>query len=224
MDELEKFVNGEEAEEVQDEGGKKKGKGKGGSKKEKAKKEPKPRRDNVAYVNELESIRSVRKFHQTAIAKKAKSADKPEAIARYEGEIEASKARLEALLEKAYKSENVLQALIDMDEEPNKILTHYIKIKEAEFDKWVEHNEFKVPKSALKNMSDDVPAEFLKELPLDLHEVVVSRHEKSDFRLRALCKKFNFIADVENGRKVYQDGKWIGEGEQAATNSVEKAE
>lgn len=214
MDELSKFIESAEEEveteviedaEVVEKKGKKKGK------KAKEKKAPKPKRDNIAYVQGLNSI-ARRKFYQTAVAKRAKSIGKDEAVARYEAEMAAAKERLEQLLLEAEESEDVLLALLERDEEPNKILTHYIKIKEAEFKQWVEDNEFKVPKSALKNITDEIPSEFLQELPLDLHEAIFQRHEKMDFRLRAICRTFNFVAAVEAGRIINKDGKWVTEG------------
>lgn len=214
MDELSKFIESAEEEvettEVIEDAVEKKGKKKG--KKAKEKKAPKPKRDNIAYVQGLNSIASVRKFYQTAVAKRAKSIGKDEAVARYEAEMAAAKERLEQLLLEAEESDNVLLALLERDEEPNKILTYYIKSKEAEFKQWVEDNEFKVPKSALKNITDEVPSEFLQELPLDLHEAIFQRHEKMDFRLRAICRTFNFVAAVEAGRIINKDGKWVTEG------------
>ncbi len=215
VDELKAFAEGaSEGSEVTKGKGKGKAKGEKKPKKEKVKKEPKPRRDNIAFVQGLKNIESVRKFHQVAVAKKAKSADRPEAIERYQKEIDASKEHLAQLLEEAMNADTPLEKLIELGEEPNKVITAFIKTKEAEFVKWVETNEFKVPKNVLKNIDDGVPAEFLNELPLDLAEPVAERHSKSDFRLRAICRKFNFITLVEAGRLQNVEGKWLKEGEE----------
>ena len=209
-EELANFVGEESAEEVTGKKGKGRGKGKGKAKKEK--KEPKPKRDNIAFVNGLSNIASVRKFHQIAIAKKAKSLHNEAAVARYEKEIEVSKEKLDNLLAEAYRAENPLEKLVEMGEEPNKVITHFIQMKEKEYDEWVERNEFKVPKATLKNIPDGVPAGFLQEIPMDLVETLHERHGKSDFRLKAICRKFNFINDVEGSRIQLVEGKWIREG------------
>lgn len=209
-DELKKFVDGAAEEVVEATKGKGKKKR---EKKEKVPKEPKPKRDNIAYLNNLDSISGVRKFHQVAVAKKAKSLDRPEAVARYEIEIEESKKVLDEMLADAFGSPDPVRRLLELDEEPNKVLTHYIEKNENAFKKWVEDNEFKVPKSALKDAPVEIPQGFLEELPLDLHDDLEVRYEKSDFRLRAICKKVNFMTEVEAGRIINQDGKWVKEGE-----------
>jgi len=223
-DELRAFVEGaqeEDVESVEEEGKKKKKKS---ARKKKEPKEPKPKRDNIAYLKSLESISAVRKFHQTALAKKAKSLDRPEAVARYDREIEESAKFLKEMLEEAYNSQDPLHTLLDKDEEPNKILTFYIEKKESEFNDWVEMNSYKVPKSALKNVSEDIPQNFLEELPLDLHEPLEARYSKSDFRLKALCRKFNFLTEAEAGRLVYNQGKWLSKEESFQSESAQVEE
>jgi septum formation topological specificity factor MinE len=174
--------------------------------KEKKVKEPKPKKDNVAAVNAMVSIAQVRKFLQIAIAKKAKSTGKDEAIARYTNEIESAKVRLNILLTQAGDD---LAKLIEMDEEPNKVITHFIKVKEDAFAAWLEKTGVKVGRTTLKNISIDIPESFLAELPLDLHEEVVKRHGKSDFRLQAICRAFNFVAAVDAGTLKYHSNKWM---------------
>jgi hypothetical protein len=205
--------------------GKGKGKGKKGKannaeggegKTEKAKKEPKPKRDNIAFINDLKSIASVRKAVQIAIAKKAKSAGREEAQARYDKEIEAGKAKLAEMIAAANAEPNLVQALIAMGEEPNKVITHYIDKKEKDFEAILTEKGYKVSRATLKNISIDIPESFLMELPLDLHEEVANRHKKNDFRLQAVCKKFNFLADVESGKIVNKDGKWVVPGPETA--------
>jgi hypothetical protein len=209
-DELAEFTKQAEVEEAEEAKGK--GKKKGRAKKEKKVKEPKPKRDNIAYVQGLRNIESVRKFHQIAIAKKAKSIHNPVAVERYEKEIEASKQVLEALLAEAAAAPNPLEKLVEMGEELNKVITFYIQQKEREYDEWVERNEFKVPKATLKSIPDDIPADFLGEIPLDLIDTLNERHGKSDFRLKAICRKFNFVFAVESGKLQNVEGKWVAEG------------
>lgn len=172
-------------------------------------KEPKPRRDNVKAVSEMGSISSVRRFLQISIAKKAKSVGKDEAVARYEEEIEAAKLRLAGLLEEGLNSTDPILALIALDEEPNKILTHFIVIKEAEFDKWLEDNEYKVSRNVFKSIPIDIPQSFLDEMPEELYHAIKYRHNKTDYRLQAICKKFTFANLVLDGKLVNRGGKWV---------------
>jgi hypothetical protein len=231
MDELSQFTgeqNGTSGTENPDVVKPKKGKGKRAvaadgevkEKKQKAKKEPKPKKDNVAYVNGLTSIEATRKFLRIAIAKKAKSEGKAEAIARYETEIEAAKAKLATLLESAGDD---LDKLIELREEPNKIITHFIKVKETEFNNWLTENNLKVGRTTLKNIGNDIPASFLVALPLDLHETIMKRHQKSDFRLQAICRAFNFVDMVMAGTLVNNGGKWMTQDEIAKAEEAKKA-
>ena len=204
-DELKQFVEASQEEVVEETKGKKKrGRGKGEKKKEK--KEPKPRRDNITYVSNLPSIAGVRKFIQIAKAKKAKSAERPEAVSRYEKEIEAGVARLEQLL---LEANGDMKKLLEMDEEPNKVITAFIKAKENDFKTWEEANEFTVPRSALKNILIDIPQSFFDEIPMDLYDTIQERHGKNDFRLQAICRKFNFMKEVESGNIIRQGNRWI---------------
>lgn len=209
-DELNTFVSGQEAANVnppQKKKGRKRQVDENGNPIQKPKKEPKPKRDNIEYVNNLKSLSGVRKFLQIAIAKKAKSPGREEAIKRYDAEIEAAKARLEVLIAEATAAENPVAKLIELDEEPNKVITHFIKFKEqaiAAFEK----GSAKMPKSILKNISNKIPAAFFDELGLDLTEALHTRHTKNDFRLQAVCKAFNFMAQVESGDIVLVEGKF----------------
>jgi hypothetical protein len=223
-DELSMFVEQQNAEPVPAEGTtkKKRGRKKAEGGEEKPKKEPKPRRDNLEYVKNLESIAGVRKFMQIAIAKKAKSVGNQEAINRYDGEIEAAKAKLAELLAMAEQAENPIAKLIELDEEPNKIITHFIKYKEGEVAKY-EEGSAKMPKSILKNIPADIPVEFFDELGIDLVEPLKKRHEKNDFRLQAVCRAFNFMKAVEAGDILLVEGKFRTKAaiEEAAAKAAE---
>jgi len=173
-------------------------------KKEKKAKEPKPKRDNIARVNSMTTIAEVRKALQIAIAKKAKAAGKEDTQARYDLEINACRAKLDELL----ASVKTLQDLLNLGEEPNRVITRFISDKEAEFESWLAENNYKVSKNVLKGVSDELPATFFDALPIELHDTLVSRHSKSDYRLRAVCKNENFKLGVKNGTYVLVDNKW----------------
>lgn len=167
--------------------------------------EPKPPRDNIGRVNSMTSISEVRKALQIAIAKKAKAAGKPEATERYEKEIAACRAKLAELLDKA----KTTKELLDAGEEPNRVITHFLGDKELEFTDWLESNGYKASKRVMKTISDEIPASFFKELPIELHDALNTRHSKSDFRLRAACKNANLMALVAEGNLKYENGKWF---------------
>lgn len=181
----------------------KKPKRKGGKKKkEKEPKEKKPPRDNIARVQAMTSIADVRKAKQVAVAKKAKASKNPDSVARYEKEIEAAQARLDELLA---ASPNV-QALIDNGEDPNRIITAFIKQKEDEFEEF--SKEHKASKKLLKSISDEIPASFYTDLPTSLHDALTDRFNKSDYRLKATCRNVNLMEAVKDGTIVHKDGKW----------------
>jgi hypothetical protein len=190
-------------------------------KKEKAPKEPKPRRDNIGHVIGLNKIDAVRRFLQIAIAKKAKSVGKEEAIIRYDNEIAAARARLEELLAEAGSD---VQKLIELGEDPNRVISSFIVVKEQEFAAWLEANGYKVGRTALKNISCDLPMSFLDELPMALHEVLSTRHTKSDFRLQAVCRATNFLEGVKSGDIVQMGAKWVSAEEFAAAKTAAPVE
>jgi hypothetical protein len=175
------------------------------AKKEKVVKEPKPKRDNIALIASVDSIAQMRSILAIANAKRAKSVGKPEAQARYTLEIDAAKAKLKELLDSC----KTVADLIKADEEDNKVITFFIGAKEAEYEAWVAANGFKVGKAALKGITDEIPDLFYEEVGIDLPETLVKRHEKMDYRLKALCQKYNFKAMVEAGKIVFQNNKWV---------------
>lgn len=230
-DELSNFMAGQESAPLLTEEGKgKKKRGKkaaegteaSAEKAPKEKKEKKPARDNIAYVSGLTRIDLVRKALQVAIAKKAKSAGREDAVKRYENEIETAKKRLTELVDQAKNSGNVVQGLIDLGEEPNKVLTHFIQDKENAFEAYLTDKGFKVSRNILRQVSNEVPVSFFEALPLDLHEVIITRHKKSDFRLQAVCRQFNFIAGVEDGTITQANGKWVLPGQKTEEVKTEE--
>ena len=181
---------------------KRKGGGKKKEKKEKEPKEKKPPRDNIARVNAMTSIADVRKAKQVAVAKKAKASKNPDSVARYEKEIEAAQARLDELL----AASPTVQDLINNGEDPNRIITAFIKQKEDEFETF--SAEHKASKKLLKAISDEIPASFYLELPTSLHDALNARFDKSDYRLKATCRNVNLMEAVKEGTIVHKDGKW----------------
>lgn len=200
MDELETMLNNAEATPETAEAAPKASK----KRKKKEAKEPKPARDNIARINAMTSISEVRKAHQIAIAKKAKANGKPELQAKYDLEIQCAKDKLTALVE----SVKSIADLMGLGEEPNKVITYFIKSKEGAYTDWLEKTGYKVSARVLKAVSDDIPETFFTELPIEIHAPLVSRHEKKDYRLRATCKTENFMKAVESGAVANVEGKW----------------
>lgn len=198
------------AEKAPNKRGRKKGTGEG-KKKQKPPKEPKPRRDNLAEIDACNSLRALRKKLQIAIAKKAKSAGRAEAEARYQLEIDACREKLSVFSQslEGLKGPELIARLKELDEEDNKIITHYIATKEAEFENWAEAAGAKIPKPLLREESAAIPEVFVKELGEELSEALIARHERSDHRFLAICRKFNFVKAVEKGGFVIQNGKFV---------------
>ena len=196
----------------------------GGKKKEKEPKEKKPPRDNIARINAMTSIAEVRKAKQVAVAKKAKASKNPESVARYEAEIAAATDKLNAMLAENTTSEQLIAA----GEDPNRIITAFIKEKEDAFEAF--QKDHKVSKKLLKSIVDDIPASFYTDLPVSLHDQLNARFEKSDYRLRAACRNVNLMNAVNDGTITYKDGKWYdSEGNQigreaAATDTAGETE
>lgn len=201
MDELDIMLNNQENDTTQEAPIKEKKARKPRKKKETEKKPP---RDNIGRIEGMTSISDVRKALQIAIAKKAKAAGKPETQARYELEVECARKKLDTLL-----SENTtISALIAAGEEPNKVITSYIKDQESKFEDWLNTTGYKVSKRVMRAFSEDIPESFFNELPVEIHDALVTRHGKTDYRLWAACRKGNLMNAVAKGEAVYHEGKW----------------
>ena len=190
-------------------------------KKEKVIKPKKERRDNIAYVTGRDSIETIRKFKTIAVAKRAKSVGRAEAIARYTAEEEAAAVRLEELLTEVKTSADPLKKALELHEEPNKVVTLLIEGQEAVFGAWCEEQGDTPSRATLKKFSDDIPVSFFELLPDTLHPVMLKRSEKSDFRFKAICKKVNFMALVAAGTVTKIGNKWLTAEELEANKKAE---
>lgn len=180
--------------------------------------EPKPKRDNLSYTKGLTTISSLRRTLSIANAKKAKSAGRPEAIARYEVEIQTAKECLAAKLAECLTIEDLIKA----DEEPNRVISRFMSDMDASFKAWLAENGYPDPKNALKDFPQDIPDSFYAALPLQFHEMLVSRHEKLDYQLWAICRAYNFKQAVVDSKIYVVDGKWMTETQRQAAATREE--
>lgn len=182
--------------------------------KEKSTRQSAPRRDNLAYIAGLRSLNATRRFIQTANAKKAKTPkDKTEVQARYDNEVLAGKEQLKLLLDEVAAAGDKIAKLIELDEEPNRIITNIVQDVELEFKGWFELLKASEPsKTFLRKVPDDLNDGFLNRfgsLRDDFEEAIRARYDSSDFRLRAACRLINYMNETAKGRFAVRDGKWV---------------
>lgn len=91
---------------------------------------PRALKDRVEYFKTAEDLTRIRKEIKTAFASKAKMRSNPQAVERYEKQIKAGQYRLAELQAQALASEDPIQALIKLNEEPSALLQQWIILVE----------------------------------------------------------------------------------------------
>jgi predicted nucleic acid-binding Zn-ribbon protein len=89
-----------------------------------------PITNRVEWIKGLKTIQEVRKAVKVAQSKKSKAAEKNKS--KFQDEIDAGNARLNALMAKANRAKDPLRTMLDMGEDPSKVLHNWIRAKEQE--------------------------------------------------------------------------------------------
>ena len=161
---------------------------------EASKKVSSPRRDNIQFIQSLTSIPEVRKAKKVAYAKVSKSKDKPEAVARYQLEIQAADKRLNELLSEVNQAKEPWKKAMELGEDAKGAVTYFIQGYKEEIDKKLEKAVGKMTKSevkaALLKITPTVPAD----LPEVLKDVASERVHNQDMMLITIFRKVNFLS------------------------------
>jgi len=163
---------------------------------EASKKVSSPRRDNIQFIQSLNSIPEVRKAKKVAYAKVSKSKDKPEAVARYQLEIQAADKRLNELLSEVNQAKEPWKKAMELGEDAKGAFTYFIQSYKDAVDKKVEKATGKMTKSevkaALLKLSPSIPTD----LPEVLKTVASDRVHNQDMMLITIFRKVSFLNSV----------------------------
>jgi hypothetical protein len=159
--------------------------------------------NRIEHIMKLENIEAIQKFQKRAQAKKSKSRHNPEAVLRYEAEIQACKNRIGELKLKLQDEPSTLKGLIKLGAKTSTVVQAWLKEKETALEKDLETLKAskklsnKAIKALIKKQPRELPEAYeteLRELGEDYLNNVVERLEKGDQRIIALVQKAGLIS------------------------------
>ena len=165
--------------------------------------------DRIAYIQEMTSIQEVRKARKIAYAKKSKSKDKPEAIARYEQEIKTATDKLTQMLQVVNSSESPWKTALEMGETVDGALQLFIQDLEQEVEAEWKVQGKPYTKAQVKTFcqSQDI-AQVAKDLiPEPLQETFTNRLNNKDQRLKTLAQNWKGLQTLKQGKGKPQTEK-----------------
>lgn len=155
---------------------------------------PRSQIDRVALIKSMTSLVELRKARKTAYAKKSKSKDHPEAVERYQKEIEAASDRLNELIASINSSETPWLTALQLGDTPDGALQYFITSLEQEVQSFFETAPF--TKSQLKSLTQNtrVTQDFI---PRDLLEPFQRRLANRDQRIQTLAARYSLMRDFK---------------------------
>lgn len=156
--------------------------------------------DRIAYIEGLDNISEVRKARKIAYAKKSKSKDKPEAIARYEREIQAATEKLTQILQVVNSSEHPWKTALEMGETVDGALQFFIQDLEQQVqDEWKEAGK-PYTKAQIKTFcqKQDISQVAKELIPEPLQETFTNRIANKDQRLKTLAQNWAGLQALKN--------------------------
>lgn len=168
--------------------------------------------DRIAYIQGLDSITEVRKARKIAYAKKSKSKDKPEAVARYEQEIQTATDKLTQMLQVVNSSETPWKTALEMGETVDGALQLFIQDLEQGVEaEWKERGKG-YTKAQVKTFcqSQDISQVAKDLIPEPLQETFNNRLANKDQRLKTLAQNWQGLQTIKQGKGKPQTEKKAG--------------
>lgn len=165
--------------------------------------------DRIAYIQEMTSIQEVRKARKIAYAKKSKSKDKPEAIARYEQEIKTATDKLTQMLQVVNSSESPWKTALEMGETVDGALQLFIQDLEQEVEAEWKVQGKPYTKAQVKTFcqSQDITQVAKDLIPEPLQETFTNRLNNKDQRLKTLAQNWKGLQTLKQGKGKPQTEK-----------------
>lgn len=155
-----------------------------------------PRRDQVAYIESLNSIPETRKARKIAYAKISKSKGKPDAIARYQLEIKAADKKLNELITEVENAPEPWKKAMELGEDAKGALTYFInsyKDKvDTDLDKKTKSKTRAEVKAALLKLTPSIPSDF----PEILKDAASERVNNGDMMLVTVFRKVAYLKSL----------------------------
>ena len=155
-----------------------------------------PRRDQVAYIESLNSIPETRKARKIAYAKISKSKGKPDAIARYQLEIKAADKKLNELIIEVGNAKEPWKKSMELGEDAKGALTYFINSYkdrvDTDLDKKTKGKTRAEVKVALMKNSPSIPNDF----PEILKDAASERVNNGDMMLVTVFRKAAYLKSL----------------------------
>lgn len=163
--------------------------------KPKAHRNGQPKKDNIAYIQGLMDLPEVRRVKKVAYAKKSKSKNNPEAVARYEREIAAADAKLNELLAMVEAAETPWLKAKELGEPVEGQFNYYLLPYEDELNKQVDAiaARKKATKAQVKAQLLAIKPGVPEEIPEELKPAMQTRIDNKDMRVVTVARKAAFV-------------------------------
>lgn len=152
--------------------------------------------DRIEWIKDTDSIKELRRRIKVAHAKKSKSKEAPKSLKRYEKEVQSGNNRLNELLAQA--GDYILR-LIQLDEEPQRVLTKWLELKEEELKMQLE--TFQIPAKTIKELTLRMSAKTPETLEFQIRDLLGEdtmaiynrRLSKNDQRVVSLNRRIHLV-------------------------------
>jgi hypothetical protein len=162
--------------------------------------------DRVALINSMNNISDLKAARKTAYAKKSKSKERPEALERYQNEIDTATARINEIIAEVNASECPWKKALEYGDTPDGALQYYIQDKEKEvegefadllagFEKQPTKAEIKAFTSVAKVATNWVPEV--------LRPSFERRLRNRDQRVYTLALRVQSLQDLRDGTRTF---------------------
>ena len=154
-----------------------------------------PRKDNIAYIESLTNLPEVRRVKKVAYAKKSKSKNNPEAVARYEKEIAAADAKLNELLQLVNSAETPWLKAKELGETVEGQFNYFLLPYEDELNGKADAiaAKAKATKAQVKAKLLAIKPEVPEDVPEELRPAMQTRIDNKDMRVVTVARKAAFV-------------------------------
>lgn len=153
--------------------------------------------DRIEYISNLASLEELRLARKTAYAKKSKSKDKPEALARYQAEIDLASSRINELIAEINESQVPWMRAIELGETADGSVQYFLTDTELEVNEYFE--KAVGTKAQIKALTRQTPpnTDFV---PDELKDAFIRRLGNQDQRVQVLASRYNLMEGLKAGK------------------------
>ena len=154
-----------------------------------------PKKDNIAYIQSLTDLPEVRRVKKVAYAKKSKSKNNPEAVARYEQEIKAAEDKLNELLALVNSAETPWLKAKELGEPVEGQFNYFLLPYEEKLNDQVDAiaAKRKLTKAQVKAALLAIKPEVPEDIPEELKAAMQTRIDNKDMRVVTVARKAAFV-------------------------------